>query len=194
MGHGQGGQPRNEMQPRTRRGLVGTPSKGPRGAHFTRMRCDAAASRRPTHAGTERSRSGTQVAHKQPIDAELKSRDAAKIISEMEASVPLEKELRLAVEAVEMKRNTEGYRRNWHCGQTAASGVERAMAVPCRWCRLYRVAVCITSYVAFFRTSNVYSSNTKQASSTRNFAGYVHTRSSQSPEPESSAREHWTRA
>ena len=40
-------------------------------------------------------------------DAKLKSRDAAKTNSEMEASVSSEKELRLAAEAVNMKAEDE---------------------------------------------------------------------------------------
>ena len=43
----------------------------------------------------------------QAADAELKSHDAAKTISEMEASVSSEKELRLAAEAVNMKAEDE---------------------------------------------------------------------------------------
>ena len=38
----------------------------------------------------------------QAADVELKSRDGAKTISEMEASVPSEQELRLAARAVDM--------------------------------------------------------------------------------------------
>ena len=58
------------------------------------------ASRRPRHAGTalqERDKSRTQA-----TDAELKSRDAAKTLSAMEASASSQKELRRAAEAVKM--------------------------------------------------------------------------------------------
>ena len=61
---------------------------------------DAAASRRPWHAWTQRCRSGTKAA--QAADAELKSRDGAKTISETEASVSSEQELSLAPRAVNM--------------------------------------------------------------------------------------------
>ena len=66
---------------------------------------DAAASRRPWHAWTQRCRSGTKAA--QAADAELKSRDGAKAISEMKASVSWEQELRLAAEAVNLKAEDE---------------------------------------------------------------------------------------
>ena len=48
-----------------------------------------------------------QKSRAQAADAELKSRDAARTISEMEASVSSEKELRLAAEAVNMKAQDE---------------------------------------------------------------------------------------
>ena len=60
MGHGQERQPRNEMQPVTRRGAVAAQSEERRSAQPTRMRCDAAASRCPRHAGAGRCRSGTK--------------------------------------------------------------------------------------------------------------------------------------
>ena len=67
----------------------------------------------------ERDKSRAQTA-----DADLKSSDAAKTISEVEASVSAEKELRLATEAVKMKaenerlrRKTKGYKRSWRCGR-----------------------------------------------------------------------------
>ena len=43
----------------------------------------------------------------QAADAELKSRDGAKAISEMKASVSWEQELRLAAEAVNLKAEDE---------------------------------------------------------------------------------------
>ena len=45
----------------------GKASHGPRARRQMSMRCDAAASRRSRHAGTELGRSGTKVAHKQPM-------------------------------------------------------------------------------------------------------------------------------
>ena len=46
---------------------MAAPSKKRRGAQPSRMRCDAAASRCPRHAGTGRCRSGTKAAHKHPM-------------------------------------------------------------------------------------------------------------------------------
>ena len=56
----------------------------------------------------------------------MKSRDAAKKDPEMEASVSSEKELKLAAEAVKMRRKTKGYMRYWHCGQSGSIGRGRS--------------------------------------------------------------------
>ena len=73
--------------------------------------------------------------------------------SEMDASVSWEKELRLAAEAVRMKTEEEKAITSGigTAGRAASSGVDGAMAVPCRWCCLHCVAICITSYVSFVR-------------------------------------------
>ena len=68
--------------------------------------------------------------HAQAADAELKSCDDAKSISDMEASVSSEKELRLAAGDVKMRRKKKRYRRGiGTVGRSAASGVGGAMAV-----------------------------------------------------------------
>ena len=62
MDHRQEKQPRNELHALTRRGPEATPSNERGGRVLTtRMRCDAAASRRPRHVGTERCKSGTDA-------------------------------------------------------------------------------------------------------------------------------------
>ena len=134
----------------------------------------------------------------QVTDAKLKSRDAASFFfSEMDASVSWEKELRLAAEAVRMKTEEEKAITSGigTAGRAASSGVDGAMAVPCRWCCLHCVAIYISWYVAFLRAGIVvYSSNSWYQVTGIFPDGYVHTRSSQSSQPESSAREHRTRA
>ena len=129
----------------------------------------------------------------QAADVELKSRDGAKTISEMEASVPSEQEHRLAARAVDMMaedgrlqvelalreaRQHQAWKEEWPCHVDGA---------------VYIVSLYIASYVAFFRTGIVYGSSSRYQ--VPGFPpGYVHTRSSPSPEPESSALERGSRA
>ena len=85
----------------------------------------------------------------QAVDAELKSRDGAKTISEMEASVLSEQELGLAARAVNMAE--DGKLQAEFALREAASGVEGAMTVPRRWCCLDCIAIhsfvcCFLSY------------------------------------------------
>ena len=51
--------------------------------------------------------------HAQAADAELKSRDEAKTISEMEARLSSEKEIRLVAEVVKMKAEDERLQAEW---------------------------------------------------------------------------------
>ena len=130
--------------------------------------------------------------YKRQIDGELKSRDAAIFFPEMDASVSSEKELRLAVEAVRMKTEEERLQQ----AKLALRAERHHRAWTERWpCHADGTLYCyITSYVALFRARiAVYSTNSwYQVPGI--FPGYVHTRSSRSPQPESSAREHRTRA
>ena len=76
-------------------------------------------------------------------------------------------------------------------GRATASGMEGAMAMACRWSCLDCAA--IASYVAPFRTGSVCSRKSKYPVPGTS-PGYVYTRSSPSPEPESSALESRTRS
>ena len=124
----------------------------------------------------------------QAADEELKSRDRAKTISEMEASVSSEQQLRLAARAVNVTKEDGGLR--W---ELALREARQHRAWKERWpCHVdgavYIVSLYIASYVAFFRTgTNAYSSSGRYQVPGF-FPGYVHTRSSPSPEPESRAR------
>ena len=186
MGHGQKRQPRNEFkrlqgedrwEHHPKSGGARSPRGVPRGVRGI-----------PGQSVAGAAKSSAQAA-----DAELKSCDGAKTMSEMEASVPSEQELRLAAEAVNMKaegerlqaelalrveRQHRAWKEQWPCNVDGA---------------VYIMSLYIASYVAFFRTGIVYSSSSRyQVPGV--FPGYVHTRSSPSPEPESSALERRTRA
>ena len=129
----------------------------------------------------------------QAADAELKTRDGAKTISEMEASVSSEQELRLAARAVNMTADDGRLQ-----AELALREARQHRAWKERWpCRVdgaaYIVSLYIASYVALFRTGVVNSSSSRYQVPGF-FPGYVHTRSSPSPEPESSALERRTRA
>ena len=129
----------------------------------------------------------------QAADAELKSRDGAKTISEKEASVSSEQELRLAARAVNMTAEDGSLQ-----AELALREARQHRAWKERWpCHVdvavYIVSLHIASYVAFFRTGIVYSSSSRYQVPGY-FPAYVHTRSSPSPESESSALERRIRA
>ena len=108
--------------------------------------------------------------------AEWKSRDGAKTVSEMEASVSSEQELRLATRAVNITaedgmlqaelalreaRQHRAWKERWPCHVDGA---------------VYIVSLFIASYVvAFFRAGIVYSNSSRYQVSGY-FPGYVHTR------------------
>ena len=129
----------------------------------------------------------------QAADAELKNRDAAKTVPEMEASASSEKDLRLGAEPVDMKAEDERLQ-----VELALRAARQHGAWKERWpCHVhgavYTVSLYTASYVALFRTGIVYSSSSRYQVP-RFFLGYMHTRWSPSPEPESSALERRTRA
>ena len=104
----------------------------------------------------------------QATDAELKNRDAAFFSRDSIECVFGEKaqacDRSCQDENGGGKATTSG---DGTAGRAAALGVDGAMAVPWRWYCLHCVTIYITSYIAFFRTGNVYSSNSWYQSSTR---------------------------
>ena len=184
MGHRQGRQPHNEMD------RLGHHPKS-RGSRSSRG-CGATWRPRGVRGIPGQSVAGAAKSSAQAADAELKSCDGAKTMSEMEASVPSEQELRLAAEAVNMKaegerlqaelalrveRQHRAWKEQWPCNVDGA---------------VYIMSLYIASYVAFFRTGIVYSSSSRyQVPGV--FPGYVHTPSNPSPDPDLSALEHRTR-
>ena len=127
---------------------------------------------------------------------ELKSRGGEKTISKMEPSVSSDQELRLAARAVNMTAEDGRLR-----AELALRETRQHRAWKERWpCRVdgavYIVSLYdlyIVSYDSFFRTGIVYSSSSRYQVP-EFFPGYVHTRSSPSPESESSALERRTQA
>ena len=139
MSRGQGKPASKQMQAFTRPGPVATPPTERRGAQPTRVRCGAAASRRPSDAGTERCRSGTK-SRELAANAALESRDAKRKKLEKEASVPdvRRKSSGLRLKKSRRRRKRTGYRRNWRRGQRDSSVGLRALlswrGMPC-WFR-----------------------------------------------------------
>ena len=123
----------------------GVEREGPEGSEACRDR-----------ALQERDKSRAQAA-----DAELKSRYEAKAISEMEASVASEKELRLAAAAVNMRAEDEMLQ-----AKLALRGERQHRAWKERWpCHIDGAVYIMPLYnalqVTFIRTGVVYSSNSR---------------------------------
>ena len=121
----------------------------------------------------------------QAADAELKSRDAAKSISEMEASVSSEKGLRLAAGAVNMKAEDERLH-----AKLAMRAARQHRAWKERWpCHVdgavysYIVSLYIASYVAFLCTGIVCSSSSRYQ--VQEYALEPESRARVEPEPSS---------